>query len=371
MKRAGGLWDTLTAWTSLTLALRRAAAGKRSRPDIAAFMLEWEPRLVALRRELTDGTYLPGRYRTFRVWEPKSRLISAAPFRDRVVHHALTQVLEPVFEPRFTAQSYACRTGFGTHKAIEACAAACRAFPFALKGDIRKYFPSIDHEILKSQLARAVKCRRTLDLAGRIIDGSNPQESVQAWFEGDDLFSPLERRRGLPLGNQTSQFFANVYLNEFDHFVLRQIRPRAYCRYVDDFLLFHEDKQFLADARARIELRLESLRLRLHDGKTRAYRTADGITFLGWRVFPDHRRLVRGNVVRFRRRLKGLQRDYLAGLIDWDHVAACVQAWNAHADHGDTWRLREQIFDQHAFRLMPQKTIFPGGFAARKPEEKR
>ena len=299
VKRAGGLWGTLTSWANLSLALQRAAAGKRGRPDVAAFLLEWEPRLVQLKRELIAHAYTPGPYRTFPIREPKPRLISAAPFRDRVVHHALTQVLEPVFEPRFVAQSYACRTGFGTHKALEACASACRAFPYALKCDIRKYFPSIDHRILKSQLERAVKCPGTLGLAGTIIDSSNPQEAVNLLFAGDDLFAPWERRRGLPLGNQTSQFFSNVYLNELDHFVLRQVRPRAYARYCDDFLLFHEDKGFLNEARAALESRLDPLRLRLHEGKTRVYRAVDGVTFLGWRIFPDHRRLVRGNVVRF------------------------------------------------------------------------
>jgi hypothetical protein len=218
-----------------------------------------------------------------------------------------------------------------------------------LQCDIRKYFPSIDHEILKEQLVRAVKCGSTLNLAGTIIDGSNPQDPAEAYFPGDTLFTPWERRHGLPLGNQTSQFFANVYLNEVDHFVLRHLRPGAYCRYVDDFLLFHEEKGFLHDARQAIQRRLDLLRLRLHDGKSRVYRTADGITFLGWRVFPDNRRLVRSNVVRFRRRILDLRKAYAQGCIDWDRVAASLQAWNAHAAHGDTWKLREQIFAQHPF----------------------
>ncbi len=349
MKRAGGLWPELVSWSNLCRALHRAALGKRGRPDVAAFLLEWEPRLVQLQRELRGGAYTPGGYRTFQVREPKPRRISAAPFRDRVVHHALTQVLEPVFERRFVPQSYACRTGLGTHKALDAAAGACRAFPYALQCDIRKYFPSIDHAILKAQLARAIKCRPTLHLAGLIIDGSNPQEPAEAYFPGDDLFSPLDRRRGLPLGNQTSQFFANVYVNELDHFILRDVRPRAYCRYVDDFLLFHEDKAFLREAGRRIGFRLEELRLRPHPGKSRVGRTADGVTFLGWRLFPDRRRLVRRNVVRFRRRMRALQELYRRGEMDWDGVAARVLAWNAHASHGNTWRLRQQIYSQWPF----------------------
>ncbi len=350
MKRAGGLWPVLNSWVNLSLALHRAALGKRSRPDVALFLLDWEPRLVELRRELELGTYRTGGYRTFVVREPKPRRISAAPFRDRVVHHALTQVLEPHFERRFADQSYACRTGFGTHRALDAAASACKTFPYVLQCDIRKYFPSIDHEILKTQLARAVKCRRTLDLAALIVDGSNEQEPANAWFPGDDLFTPWERRKGLPLGNQTSQFFANLYLNGFDQFVLRELRPRAYVRYVDDFLLFGEDKAPLKHALARIEEYLDTLRLRLHPGKSRIHRTGDGITFLGWRLFPDHRRLVRGNVVRFRRRMRSLHRKYMAGEMTWEEVEARVRAWDAHAAHGDTWRLRETLFEQFPFR---------------------
>jgi retron-type reverse transcriptase len=292
---------------------------------------------------------VPGGYHTFRVWEPKPRWISAAPFRDRVVHHALTQILEPVFERRFTPHSYASRTGFGTHKALAAAGAACRRYPFVLQCDIRKYFPSIDHAILKDLLARVIKCRPTLDLAGRIIDGSNPQEPVDVYFQGDDLFTPSERRRGLPLGNQTSQFFANVYLNSLDQFVLREIGPGAYCRYVDDFLLFHDDQAFLKEARRRIDGELCNLRLNLHEGKSRIYRTSTGVTFLGWRLFPDHRRLVRGNVVRFRRRLRWLQRQFAEGEVELSEVVSSLRAWNAHAAHGDTWKLREQIFSQFGF----------------------
>ena len=304
---------------------------------------------MRLQRELRDVTYRQGGYRTFLIREPKPRYISAAPFRDRVVHHALTQVQEPIFERRFADQSHACRTGFGTHTALEAAARGSQAYPFVLQCDIRKYFPSIDHKILKSQLARVIKCAGTLNLASQIIDGSNQQETLDVYFPGDDLFTPHERRRGIPLGNRTSQFFANVYLNELDQFILREIRPRSYCRYVDDFLLFHEDKAFLAEALRHVEERLAALRLILHPGKSRVYRTADGVTFLGWRIFPDHRRLVRGNVVRFRRRIRALKEEFDAGRIEWEEVAQRLQAWNAHASHGNTWKLREQIFGKYEF----------------------
>jgi len=346
VKRVGGLWPELISFPNLLLAARRAAAGKRTRPDVAAFLLDLEPQLVSLQRELREGSYTPGPYRCFPIRDPKPRLISAAPFRDRVVHHALTQVLEPVFEKRFSKDSFACRKGFGSHRALARAKAGARRYRYVLKCDVRKYFPSIDHQILKELLARAVKCRHTLDLAARIIDASNAQEEAVSYFPGDDLFTTFERRRGLPLGNQTSQFFANVYLDPLDQAVNRQLRADIYSRYVDDFLLFGDSKERLAQLRAGIEEELCRLRLQMHPGKSRIYRTADGFTFLGWRIFPGHTRLVRGNVVRFRRRMRSLAAEYARGEAGWDRISPKVRAWIAHADHGDTWRLRQQIFQQ-------------------------
>jgi retron-type reverse transcriptase len=350
VKRAGDLWEKVVSYPNLFAAAKSAAAGKRTRPDVAAFFLDLEYEIVKLHDELTRGTYLPGPYRSFQLWEPKPRIISAAPFRDRVVHHALTRVIEPVFERRFTADSYACRKGLGTHKAIAAARRGCRKHRYVLKCDIRKYFASIDHEILKRLLGRAVKCRRTLRLAGTVIDASNRQEEAYFYFSGDDLFTPLERRKGLPLGNQTSQFFANVYLNPMDHYVARELAPGLYVRYVDDFLIFADDKTCLEETRRRLVRFLEDYRLKLHPGKSRVYRVMDGVTFLGWRIFPDRMRLVRGNVVRFRRRLRVMEKRYEAGEIDWEEVHPRVRAWIAHAAHGDTWGLRSRIFARSAFR---------------------
>ncbi len=272
MKRTGNLWTQVTSWKNLTEATRAAARGKRKRPDVARFLHELEPNLCRLQRELEEGTYRPGAYRTFWIHDPKSRQISAAAFRDRVVHHALTRVLEPIFEPRFTAYSFASRKGFGQHRALRLARDACRRYRYVLKCEIRKYFPSIDHSILKDLIARAIKCRKTLELAGRIIDGSNEQEEVIEYFPGDSLFTPFERRRGLPIGNQTSQFFANVYLNPLDHFAVRELRPALYLRYVDDFVLFGDDKRELGSMAERIRVFLHRLRLSPHERKFRIYR---------------------------------------------------------------------------------------------------
>jgi retron-type reverse transcriptase len=344
MKRSGNLWPQLTSWENLLRSALAAARGKRKRPDVARFLFDLEPNLCSLHRELLTGTWEPGAYRTFWIRDPKPRMISAAPFRDRVVHHAVTGVLERVFEPRFTASSFASRRGFGQHKALHKARAACRRYRYVLKCDIRKYFPSMDHLILKELLEEAIKCRPTLDLVSAIIDGSNAQEEVTALFPGDTLFTPLERRKGLPIGNQTSQFFANVYLNALDHFVLRELRPALYLRYVDDFVVFGDDKAELASMRRAIVARLEDLRLELNEGKSRVYRCADGVTFLGWRLFPGHARLPRRNVVGMRRRLRWISKKFHRAEMDFAGVQRRISAWLGHATFGDTCKLRRKLF---------------------------
>ncbi len=349
MRRVGGLWEDLTSWRNLFCAARIAASGKRSRPDVARFLLGLEHNVAALRRALLDGSYRPGPHKVFTVRDPKPRRISAAPFADRVVHHALTRVLEPIFERRFTRDSFACRKGFGTHAALARARRGAARFPFVLKCDVVKFFPSIDHEILLALLARAVKCRGTLELARRIVAGSNPQEPSIAYFPGDDLFTPFGRRRGIPIGNQTSQFFANAYLNPLDHFVRERLRPGEYVRYVDDFLLFAHGRRELESMRARIESFLGGLRLRVHRGKSRVYRARDGFAFLGFRVLPTHTRIKRDNVVRFRRRARALAVAYSRGQAAWPEVSNRVRGWIAHASHGDTWRLRQRVLSELRF----------------------
>jgi retron-type reverse transcriptase len=276
-------------------------------------------------------------------------MISAAPFRDRVVHHALVKVIEPIFERRFIHHSYACRTGKGAHRALQQFVVWARSSRYVLKMDIHKFFPTLDHAILKTQIRRTIKDPNVLWLCDLIIECSNKQELVVQHFPGDDLFSPLGRRHGLPIGNLTSQFFANVYLDALDHFVKERLRVKQYLRYVDDFCCFHDDKQLLSELRAAIVEMLLGLRLRLNEGKSRIRQVKEGIEFLGFVVSSERLRLNQSAVRRQRRRLKRLQRDYAAGLLSWREVVLSLQAWNAHAEYGTTWRLRRDVFEQTPF----------------------
>jgi retron-type reverse transcriptase len=215
--------------------------------------------LCQLQAELEAKTYRPGAYKTFEIKEPKPRMISAAPYRDRVVHHALCNVIAPIFDRTLIHDTYANRVGFGTHRALRRFTEFARSSRYVLQCDLQKYFPSIDHEILKLILRRKLKCPDTLWLIDTIIDASNPQQPIIHHFPGDELLAPLQRRRGLPIGNLTSQFFANLYLNGFDHFVKEQLKATKYLRYVDDFALFADDKAFLTEARLAIEAHLAHL----------------------------------------------------------------------------------------------------------------
>ncbi len=343
-KQHNDLYAAISSFGALRQAARKAVRGKRKKPGASEFFANLEPELLRLSRELSDGRYRPGKYVEIKIRDPKERLVSAAPFRDRVVHHALYDVIQPIFERGFIGNSYANRVGKGTHAAIEAYERYRDRHAHVLRCDIFRYFPSIDHEILKAMFRRRIACEKTLWLMDRIVDGSNAQEPVRLHFLGDTLFTPLERRRGLPIGNLTSQFFANLYLDRFDHFVT-EVLEAPYVRYVDDFALFDDDPAVLACWRARVAGYFESLRLRLHPRKTFVHASICPAVFLGYNLEPlGLRRLPEDNVRRFRNRLRGLRDRWRSGSASELQIQSRVRAWIAHAEHARTWRLRHAIF---------------------------
>ena len=358
MKRYGYLWSQIIDFENLWQAARQAQRVKRFRSNVLAFNHDLEANLLQLQTELQKHTYQPGNYRTFEIIDPKPRLISAAPYRDRVVHHALCNVIVPLIERSFIDDSYANRVGYGTHKALRRAVQFARSRRYVLQCDIRKYFPSIDHTILKQQLRRWLKCPDTLWLIDTIIDNSNPQSDELVYFPGDTLLTPLERRAGLPIGNLTSQFFANVYLNRFDHWVKESLKIRNYLRYVDDFLLFGDDWQQLADAKAAIATQMNALRLQLHPIKTQLFETPHGLNFVGFRILPLGDtfpkdiciRVRNDNLRRSRLRLQELQHDYAIGALSLADLVQRLRSWEAHLMHGDTHRLRRQVFNSTVFR---------------------
>jgi retron-type reverse transcriptase len=245
VKTYKNLFPKIVTFENLLQAFHKAARGKRERIYVIDFADDLEGNLLRLQSRLLNQTYQPGRYSTFRIYFPKPRLISAAPFPDRVVHHALMNISGPLLEKSFIYDSYANRLDKGTHRAIRRYQSFLREYDYVLKCDIKKYFPSIDHAILKSLIRKRIADPDVLWLIDSIIDRSNKQEYEYDYFPGDDLFAPLERRKGLPIGNLTSQFFANLYLNPLDHFIKQTLRCPAYLRYVDDFALFSNSRRQL------------------------------------------------------------------------------------------------------------------------------
>lgn len=338
------MYQQLLSWDNLLLAYRRASKGKRGAPVVAAFEYRLEDNLIQLQQQLAEQSYRPGSYVTFTIHEPKRRVISAAPFRDRVVHHALCNLIEPIFERSFIAHSYANRVGKGTHRALERCQQLARAYPYVLACDIRQFFPSLDHAVLREALWRKVTDPQVRWLIDQILASGQEilrDEYSMVYFPGDDLFA-ITRPRGLPIGNLTSQFWANVYLNSFDHFVLRQLHCSAYGRYVDDILLFAPDKATLWSWREQIIQRLASLRLTIHPT---AYPqpTRQGIPFLGFLVYPDHRRLKRRKGVHWQRKFRQMVDAYALGDLSLAQLSAAVQGWVNHVRFGNTIGLRKAI----------------------------
>ncbi|MBE2235177.1 MAG: RNA-dependent DNA polymerase [Anaerolinea sp.] len=351
------MYDQIYTWPNLLLAYRRASKGKRGQANVAAFEHRLEDNLLRLQAELADQTYRPGPYTSFFIHEPKRRLISAAPFRDRVVHHALCNVIEPIFERSFVADSYANRVGKGTHRALAAAQQFARSYRYVLQLDVVQFFPAIDHAILRQTLVKKLGDPAVLWLIDQILAsgvGVLSESYDMVYFPGDDLFA-AQRPRGLPIGNLTSQFWANCYLNPFDHFVKRQLRCPAYVRYVDDILLFGDDKRALHGWRDACVDRLARCRLTIHPG-AHARPASEGFPFLGFTLYPDRRRLKRRKGVYFQRRLRRMIAAYAAGELSLDQLTASVKGWTNHVRYGNTVGLRKAVLKGPLPRPMERKT---------------
>jgi hypothetical protein len=332
-------------WGNLILAFQLAARGKRGHQEVARFEHGLADRLLRLQEVLKGGIYRPGTYRSFYIHEPKRRRISAAPFRDRVVHHALINVIEPLFEARFIGDSYANRVGKGTHRALDRLQQFSRRYRYVLRMDVVKHFPSIDHEILLGRLRAVVGDQEALSLCRAILasgDGVLDQEYSMVYFPGDDLFA-INRPRGLPIGNLTSQFWSNCYMDALDQFVKRELGCPAYLRYVDDLALFSDSKRRLWGWKRAVIERLATLRLTIHEGAAQVQPCAAGIPWLGFLVWPDHRRVKARNVRNATRRLGALYDRYHRGRITFAELDASVQGWINHVRYADTWGLRRHI----------------------------
>ncbi len=329
--------ENVASVENLFLAAHKARRGKGRRPDVEDWWLRRETEMLRLREELPSGAWKPGGHRFFEIHEPKRRVIAAAPFRDRVVHHALCNLLAPVLERRFIARSFSCQIGKGTTAARECCRQLTNRHRFVLKCDVRKFFASIDHATLQEKLARWVTSPAALALIARILASYRTgPELPQAPFPGENWLAALARPRGLPIGNLTSQLLGNFYLDELDHWITETEQHGACLRYTDDFLLFGDDKGRLWELGEGIRLKLAGLRLRLVEPKSRLLATREGVPFCGFRFLPELRPRILGPTKRrFERR-----RRVLARKRDFGRLTVSVLAWYQFSREANTGGLR-------------------------------
>ncbi len=332
MKRFGGLFDQVVAFENLIAAARRAGRAKARSVEVAGYLCDLEVEALTLQRELLAGAYRPGAYRAFTITDPKERQITVAPFRDRVLHHAVCGVMEPYLERLFIHDSYACRRGKGTLRAVARAQQFCRRNEHFLKLDVRSFFHSVAHDVLLELLWRRFKDRPLLALLEVVI-----RHPVPNCLPG----------RGMPIGNLTSQHFANYYLNALDQYVVNTLHPDGYVRYMDDLVLFAGDKDLLWQQRGQIEAFMaERLQLQLKHEATRLAPVRQGLPFLGRRIYPRLVRIRRENLRRSLRRWRQRRRACARGALAPFALAQSEGAIFSHLAQADSLRLRQGIVAQ-------------------------
>jgi len=333
MKRAGNLYPQIADFEALHGAYRRAFRGANRTEETLRFCFNAEGELLRLRDELVARTYQPGPYRYFQVHLPKERTIAVAPFRDRVVHHAVFAVLEPIYEKIFIHDSYATRKEKGAHRAIRRAQDFMKRNGWYLKADIAKYFDSVDHGVVMAIMSRKIKDRDVLALMERIIRNGG--------YDG----------RGLPIGNLTSQFLANVYLDPFDHYVKEVLKEKCYIRYMDDFVVFGNDRAHLKALREKLaEFLEEKLKLRFKEKAVMINQQGHGLGFLGARIFPGLIRIRRENLARCISKVRQREDEYERGKLSETELKQSLTSIAGYLEFFDTCLLRQALFQGWASR---------------------
>ena len=338
MKVYRNLFEKIVSTENLLEAWDDFKRGKRRKADVQLFERHLGDNLFKLHRELIHKRYRHGEYVDFYVHDPKLRHIHKAAVRDRVVHHAVFRLLNPVFESTFVADSYSCRKYKGTHKGVERLGIYARKVfqtkgkCFALKCDIKQFFPTIDHQILLEIIGRRIKDRDLMDLM-KII--------VESFASDADQKTGI---KGAPIGNLTSQLFANIYMNEFDQFVKHELKAQYYLRYTDDFVILHHDDKYLALLKDKIadflKIRLD---LSLHPTKVQIRKLGQGIDYLGYVSLP-YARVPRVKVRRrIFRKLRYRVQQFKAGLISEESLMRSFDSYMGFLVHANSHKLREKL----------------------------
>jgi retron-type reverse transcriptase len=325
MKRTGNLIDKIAEPENIRLAFFKAIKGKRDKKDANKFSGHLHYEIPEIHHELLSGDVHWGTYFRFKIYDPKEREICAASFRERVIHHAIINICEPVFEEYQISDSYACRKGKGLDAAIDRAQGCSGKSPWFLKMDIRKYFDSIDHEILKKTIRRKFKDKTLLNLFDQIIDG---------YFKVPG--------KGVPIGNLTSQYFANHYLALFDHYIKEELRCSYYIRYMDDFVIWGDSREYLKLIHNQVDIFLKEF-LSLELKPECLNRSEKGLTFLGYRIFPRTIKLNRRSRDRFRRKMVQYHGKYESGEWTEDEISRHVEPLLSFVKRADSEGYRRRL----------------------------
>lgn len=335
-------FDKKLTFEKLMEAHKRARQHKSYKNELIKFEMNLENNITNLLNNIKNEKFRVGKYFQFKVYEPKERVINALPYNDRVVHQwYVEEFIKPYFVPKLINTTFACITDRGTHKAVEVMQKQLRTFKrnygdcWILKCDIKKFFYSIDPFILFNILKRSITDKKLLRFTHLLIF--------------DNRISDV----GIPIGNYTSQFFANIYLNELDQYVKNVLHVKYYTRYMDDFVLILKTKNEAKAMKDKIEKFLNiNLHLELND-KSRLYPYKMGVNFCGYRIFTTHRLLRTNSKTKIKNNVRKWNKQFEKGTIDFNYTMQSLNSWLGHASHCDSYKLQQKIINKCEFLYKP------------------
>ncbi|MCX6809710.1 MAG: reverse transcriptase domain-containing protein [Candidatus Berkelbacteria bacterium] len=368
MKIYTDLFEKIISLENLFTGFDEFKRDKQNKKDVLKFEWNLESNIVELHRELKYHNYKHGVYTKFIICDPKPRIIHKATVRDRVLHHAIFSVLNPLFEPCFISHSFSCRVGKGTHKGVETLTKILRQVSqngtrpcFALKCDVKKFFASVDHSILLGIIKRKIKDDEAIWLLWEIIESFPSASQIEPLdklgiYERENTFCPRQEslfaKHGLPIGNLTSQLFANIYLNEFDYFIKHELRIKNYLRYTDDFVIVGRSEGELLELLPKIEEFLSTkLKLSLHPNKVEIRKYRRGVDFLGYVVLHKHIKLRTKTSRRIFKKLKKRIEQYKSGIISKNTLVQSLNSYLGVLSHADSYKLCNELENSFWFWL--------------------
>lgn len=332
MKSYKNLWQKFVSFNNLYSAYLLAKKSKPRSFEITNYFFNYEKELFSLQKSLITNTCVLGPYSTFKIYKPKERTIKFVSFKDRVLHHAIQNIIEPIFEKSFIFDSYACRKKKGIHKGLYRLKKIIQSKnppKYFLKCDVKKYFLSIDQDILKKIISKKITDKKLLNVIFKVIDSDH---------------SEYGSKKGIPIGNLTSQLFSNIYLNELDQYVKNKLKIKYYFRYVDDFIIFADNKKDLHIYKEKIRCFLDQqLKLDLPIDKAKIRLTKTGVDFVGYQIYPDFVRVRSINIKRFKKRTEILVSKYKKGKINYDSLESSINSFFGYLKHGNCIALKQRL----------------------------